>query len=67
MAIFIIPQNTKKQKWGESSGARKFYRERNEIIYRKYKEGISMEELSEEFSLSVESIRKIIYKNNEIE
>ena len=67
MAIFIIPQNTKKQKWGESSGARNFYRERNEIVYRKYKEGISMEELSEEFSLSVESIRKIIYKNNEIE
>lgn len=60
-AIYI-PQVNERQKWGQSSGARRYYEERNEKIYTRYKEGVSMEELSKEFCLSVESIRKIVYK-----
>ncbi|CDM70308.1 Hypothetical protein CM240_3191 [Clostridium bornimense] len=60
-AIYI-PQVKERQKWGEGSGARRYYEERNEKICEKFKVGISIEELAEEFNLSVETIRKIIYK-----
>lgn len=61
-AIYI-PQVTERQKWGEGSGARRYYEERNQKIYEQYKAGMSMEELEIEFSLSLETIRKIIYRN----
>ncbi|GKX67501.1 CD3324 family protein [Inconstantimicrobium mannanitabidum] len=59
-AIYI-PQVTEKQKWGECSGARRYYKERNEQICEKYRAGVPMEELALTFNLSLESIRKIIY------
>lgn len=58
-----IPQVTERQKWGEGSGARRYYEERNQKIYEQYKAGMSMEELEIQFSLSLETIRKIIYRN----
>lgn len=61
-AIYI-PQVTERQKWGEGSGARRYYEERNQKIYEQYKSGMSMEELEIEFRLSLETIRKIIYRN----
>lgn len=61
-AIYI-PQVTERQKWGEGSGARRYYEERNQKIYEKYKAGMAMEELEIEFRLSLETIRKIIYRN----
>ena len=60
-AIYI-PQVKERQKWGEGSGARRYYEERNEKIFKKFKIGVSMEELAEDFNLSVETRRKIIYK-----
>lgn len=60
-AIYI-PQTEERQKWGEGSGARRYYEERNQKIREKHEEGASMEELSETFSLSVETIRKILYR-----
>lgn len=60
-AIYI-PQTTERQKWGNASGARRYYEERNEKICKKYKAGVSMEELASTFNLSVESIKKIIYR-----
>lgn len=59
-AIYI-PQAAERQKWGEGSGARRYYEERNQIICDEYGAGVSMEKLSESFGLSIETIRKIIY------
>lgn len=56
-----IPNAREKKSWGESSGARAFYKKRNEEIRRKYKDGNTPEELAEEYNLSTDSIRKIIY------
>lgn len=39
--------------------------ERNEEIYRLYEEGYSFEELEQIYNLSMDSIRKIIYKTRE--
>lgn len=60
-AIYI-PQATERQKWGEGSGARRYYEERNRKVCEKHKAGSSLEELADLFNLSVETIRKIIYR-----
>lgn len=55
-----IPRSQEKKAWGESSGAREYYKKRNEEIRRKYDSGTGMEELAEQYHLSVDSIRKIL-------
>lgn len=60
-AIYI-PQITERQKWGEGSGARRYYEERNQKICEKHAAGTSMEDLADIFSLSIETIRKILYR-----
>lgn len=55
-----IPNNREKKSWGENSGAREYYKRRNEEIRQKYSDGINMEELAEQYHLSVDSIRKIL-------
>lgn len=55
-----IPNNREKKSWGENSGAREYYKKRNEEIRQKYGDGISMEDLAEQYHLSVDSIRKIL-------
>ncbi len=57
-----IPGNMERKKWGHGSGARSFYKQRNEEIKNKYFHGTSIYELAEEYCLSVETIRKIVYK-----
>jgi Mor family transcriptional regulator len=57
-----IPNSTQRKKWGHDSGARLFYKQRNEEIKNKYFHKKSIDELAEEYCLSVETIRKIVYK-----
>lgn len=59
--IYIPSQTEKKKKWGEISGSRTYIQARNENIRNKYAEGCKINNLAEEFFLSVESIKKIIY------
>jgi len=63
-AIYI-PKKEEKRKWGEGSGARQYYEERNEKIHQAFKNGMSIEELCENYNLSIESIRRIVYKRRE--
>ena len=57
-----IPSGEKRKKWGESSGTGVFYEQRNEEIRYKFFHKASIGELAEEYSLSAETIRKIVYK-----
>jgi hypothetical protein len=57
-----IPSKGERKKWGNGSGARAFYEQRNEEIRRKYAQKVGMEELADQYSLSYETIRKIVYK-----
>lgn len=57
-----IPNRAERKKWGHDSGARMFYKQRNEEIKNKYFQKVSIDELAEEHCLSVETIRKIVYK-----
>ena len=57
----MFPMHKKKKQWGEASGARNYYKKRNEQIRGEFRNGCSMEELADEYNLSVDSIRKIVY------
>lgn len=61
-AIYI-PRNVERKKWGEGSGARGYYELRNEEIRMKFvSRNVPIEELANNYCLSVETIRKILYK-----
>ena len=61
--ILYVPSDKGRKKWGADTGARRFYEQRNEEIRHKYfvlKATIDI--LCEEYSLSYETIRKILYR-----
>ena len=60
--MLYIPNDDERKKWGQGTGARQFYKERNEEIRQKYFHKTSLQELADEYSLSYETIRKIVYK-----
>jgi len=60
-AIYI-PKVDEKRKWGEGSGARTYYKERNAKIKEDYQQGISFEELEVKYGLSQERLKHIVYK-----
>ena len=56
-----IPRITENKKdWGSETKTRQFYIDRNLEICRKYKSGVSVKMLAEEYALSVKSIQRII-------
>jgi Mor family transcriptional regulator len=59
--LYIPSQPEKRKKWGENSGNREYMQNRNEDIRNKYNTGCAIANLAEEFFLSVDSIKKIIY------
>ncbi|WP_339228467.1 CD3324 family protein [Oceanobacillus sp. FSL K6-2867] len=66
--IYIPKAKSERAGWGEVSGSRALIAERNEEIFQLYINGKSLEELERKFHLSIDSIRKIIYKmrNNHV-
>ncbi|TLS36874.1 CD3324 family protein [Pseudalkalibacillus caeni] len=63
--IYIPKKSDQRARWGELSGSRKLITKRNEEIFQNYKEGYTFKELEKKYHLSIESIRKIIYKTRE--
>ncbi len=61
--IYIPQLDNVRRNWGKKSGSREIITFRNNEILKKYKDGLTIGELSELFCLSSESIRKIVYKN----
>lgn len=52
--------------WGETSGYRRYLAERNRDIRAKYKAGLPAAQLAEQYCLSLDSIKKIIYNKKEV-
>ncbi len=57
-----IPKKNERKKWGESTGGRRYFLQRNEEIRDKFFHGRPIDELADEYSLSYETVRKIVYK-----
>lgn len=58
--LYIPRKDGVKKTWGENSGTRNMLLARNKEIFHKYKLGRTTYELSEEYFLSEQSIRRII-------
>lgn len=61
--ILYVPSDKGRKKWGSGTGARHFYEQRNEGIRHKYFQlKVPMDVLCKEYSLSEETMRKILYR-----
>jgi Mor family transcriptional regulator len=58
--IYIPRKECNKKSWGEKTECKKEIYERNLIIYREHKNGLSIKSLSEKYFLSPKWIQKII-------
>lgn len=62
--LLYIPNDDDKRTWGEVSGCKQRIKKRNQMICNKYANGITIATLAEEYYLSEESIKKIVYSKN---
>ncbi|WP_232696013.1 CD3324 family protein [Brevibacillus daliensis] len=60
-AIYIPKPKTAHEKWGTRSGSRKLLDDRNTRIKKAFKDGKTLKQLAEEYFLSIETIKKIVY------
>ena len=64
--VVYIPAGDAKRPWGETSGFRRYLAERNQQMKDRYRSGVDMERLADEFCLSVESVKRIVYSKKEV-
>lgn len=64
--LVYIPTGDSKRQWGETSGYKRFLAERDRKIKNSFKSGTTIGELADEYSLSVDSIKKIVYTKKEV-
>lgn len=65
--LLYIPVENEAKSWGETSGYRQKLLKRNVMIVNRYKSGATLTELAEEYFLSLDSIKKIVYGKKEKE
>lgn len=56
-----IPKASERKAWGELSGTKRDIQARNRAIMTLFKKGADISELADQFFLSVETIKKIVY------
>ncbi|MFJ2046702.1 MULTISPECIES: CD3324 family protein [unclassified Paenibacillus] len=59
--VYIPKPKETHQKWGENSGSRMILKQRNDEIRQLFAAGMSIDQLTEQFCLSIDSIKKIVY------
>jgi Mor family transcriptional regulator len=59
--VYIPKPDGVRKKWGEKSGGRQFLDRRNEAIRQEFSTGMKLDQLAEQFCLSRDSIKKIVY------
>lgn len=57
-----IPAGEEHIKWGEKNGSKHYFDNRNRQIKQRYQMGYTIEQISQEFGLAYETVRKIVYK-----
>ncbi len=63
--LIYVPIENAGKSWGEVSGIRQKLRKRNMMICNQYRSGMTLSELAEEYCLSLDSIKKIVYCKEE--
>lgn len=62
--IYIPKPETSYRKWGTLSGGRKLLDKRNSNIKCAFISGTSIQDLADEYFLSIETIKKIVYSKH---
>jgi DNA-binding NarL/FixJ family response regulator len=62
-SIYIPKTKENHQKWGSVSGGRKEIHQRNLEIKKAFLSGKTIDQLGDEFFLSIETIKKIVYNS----
>lgn len=60
--ILYIPKADSRKEWGSVSGSKEYYLERNQMIKKRFRAGDSIEQLSMQYGLAYNTIKKIIYQ-----
>ena len=61
--LIYIPKPEKERiQWGVLSGERQRLQKRNEQIKKQFQNGLALQALAEQYHLSIETIKKIIYR-----
>lgn len=58
--LLYVPNLNEKCSWGEKNGSKQYYRERNRKMKELFLQGATLEEISNIFGLSSETVRKIV-------
>lgn len=61
-SLIYIPKKSDRAGWGCQSGARRLIDQRNRRIQVLFEQGEAIAEIAEKYHLSVDTIKKIIYK-----
>lgn len=64
--LVYIPSRERKREWGAASGYREYLRQRNQDIRAQFALGQSVDQLADEYHLSCESIKRIVYNKKEM-
>lgn len=64
--LVYIPATETKKDWGEATGYQKYLLKRNSDIRLRFRNGVKIEQLSDEYCLSQETIKKIVYSKKEV-
>jgi Mor family transcriptional regulator len=65
-SLIYIPKKSNKVGWGYISGTRQMIDQRNKKINKLFAEGATVTELAEQFHLTEDSIKKIVYGKKQI-
>ena len=60
--LYIPAVQEQRKCWGELSGYRRELQQRNDRIREAYQKGASIDDLADEYCLSIHAIRKIVYQ-----
>lgn len=64
--LYVPRKNENHKSWGEKSGIKSSLKIRNTEIYKKYRNGTTINSLTQEYYLSEKSIRRIITEEKRI-
>ncbi len=60
--VYIPPDKSTRREWGSKSGAKQILEERNKEIRLKKSSGVTVSHLAEEYNLSEDTIKRILYR-----
>lgn len=59
--VYVPKPEGVRKGWGVNSGSRTYIKQRNDEIRQRFSQGATVDQLSEHFFLSCDSIKKIVY------